>query len=79
LEKYYESSMADKISAFESRIDEMALSALDIYMECREKVYKLRLDEIKKRSGMPDKGAWALSCGGSDSSGSTVNNIQGFK
>ena len=78
LEKYYESGMADKILAFESRVDEMALLALDIYMECREKVYKLRLDEIKTRSGMPDKGARALSCGGSGSSGSTVNNIQGL-
>lgn len=78
LEKYYESGMADKISAFESRVDEMALLALDIYMECREKVYKLRLDEIRMRSGMPDKGEWALRCGGSGCSGSTVNNIQGL-
>lgn len=77
-EKYCGSGMADKISTFESRVDEMALLALDIYMECREKVYKLRLDEIKMRSGMPDKGGWALRCAGSDCSGSTVNNIQGL-
>ena len=30
-----------------SRIDEMALLAFDIYMTCREKVYQLRLSEIK--------------------------------
>jgi len=32
---------------FEARIDELALLALDIYMRCREKVYEIRLNEIK--------------------------------
>ena len=32
---------------FEARIDELALLALDIYMKCREKVYEIRLNEVK--------------------------------
>ena len=38
---------------FESRIDELALLALDIYMKCREKVYEIRVNEIKaEREGI---------------------------
>jgi len=32
---------------FESRIDELVLLALNIYVKCREKVYEIRLNEIK--------------------------------
>ena len=32
---------------FEAKIDEVALLALDIYMKCREKVYEIRLNEVK--------------------------------
>jgi len=32
---------------FEVRIDELVLLALDIYMKCREKVYDIRLKEVK--------------------------------
>jgi hypothetical protein len=34
---------------FESRIDELALIAFDIYMKCREKIYELKANEIKDR------------------------------
>lgn len=32
---------------FESRIDELVLLAFDIYVKCREKIYEIRLNEIK--------------------------------
>ena len=32
---------------FESRIDKLAFLAFDIYMKCREKVYEIRVNEIK--------------------------------
>ena len=34
----------------ESRIDKSALIAFDLYMKCREKVYQIRLDEVKSNS-----------------------------
>lgn len=45
----------DKISstdllAFESRIDEMALLAFNVYMACREKLYEVRVNEVKNRT-----------------------------
>ncbi len=35
---------------FESRIDELALLSFDIYMQCREKIYDLKANEIHNRS-----------------------------
>ena len=32
---------------FDSRIDELALIAFDTYMQCREKIYEIRVDEVK--------------------------------
>jgi hypothetical protein len=32
---------------FESKIDELASLAFDIYMNCREKIYELRVSEAK--------------------------------
>lgn len=40
----------DEMSEFESRIDELALLAFDIYMECREKLYQLKEKEVKNRA-----------------------------
>lgn len=34
----------------EGRIDRLALISFNIYMECREKLYELRVDEIKNRT-----------------------------
>lgn len=33
----------------EDQIDRIALSAFDIYVECREQVYELRVNEVKRR------------------------------
>ena len=35
------------LSLFEARIDEMGLIAFNIYSECREKLYELRVREVK--------------------------------
>ena len=33
-----------------SALDELILSAFDIFMRCREKIYEIRSNEIKRRS-----------------------------
>lgn len=35
---------------FEDKIDRLALSAFDVYMQCREKIYEIRIAGIKKWS-----------------------------
>ena len=35
---------------FESKIDELGLMAFNIYMECREKIYQLRANELRNRT-----------------------------
>ena len=42
-----ENRIFKELLQFESRVDKLALLALDIYMKCREKVYELRVNEIK--------------------------------
>lgn len=37
----------EELLKFESRIDELALLAVDIYMKCREKIYEIRVNEVK--------------------------------
>ena len=38
----------DELHEIETRIDQIALFAFDIFVKCREKVYSLRLNEIRK-------------------------------
>jgi hypothetical protein len=40
----------NEMPEFESRIDELALLAFDIYMGCREKLYQLKEKEMKNRA-----------------------------
>jgi len=40
----------EDLSAFESRVDNLALIAFDLYMRCREKIYELRATEIRNRT-----------------------------
>ena len=44
-----EEPIARALSAVESRIDDFALMAFDVYTTCREKIYELRQKELKKR------------------------------
>jgi hypothetical protein len=42
--------LLDELSAFEMKIDELALLGFDIFMECREKIYQLKEKEVKNRA-----------------------------
>jgi len=44
-----ENQLSQELSTFESRIDDLALLAFDIYMNCREKLYDIRVNETKKQ------------------------------
>ncbi len=39
-----------EVLAFESKIDELALMAFNVYAGCREKLYELRVNEVKNRT-----------------------------
>lgn len=41
------SRFSDEILAFESAIDNLALSAFDIYIKCREQIYEIKANESK--------------------------------
>lgn len=36
-----------EVTAFERRVDALALTAFDIYMKCREKIYDLKANELR--------------------------------
>jgi len=38
----------DELAELDSRIDQMALFAFDIYAKCRERLYDIRVDEVKR-------------------------------
>lgn len=38
------------LSAVEGRIDEMALLAFDLFMQCREHLYEIKVNEAKRRT-----------------------------
>jgi hypothetical protein len=40
----------EEISAFEEKVDTLLEIAFDIYTKCRDKIYEIRLAEIKSRS-----------------------------
>ncbi|ROQ91053.1 RsbRD N-terminal domain-containing protein [Desulfosoma caldarium] len=42
---------AADLVGFDRTVDRAALMAFNIYMECRENLYQLRVDEIKNRTG----------------------------
>jgi hypothetical protein len=37
-----------ELEEFDSRIDQLALFAFDIYAKCRERLYDIRVDEVKR-------------------------------
>ena len=43
-----EKQLSDEILSLESTIDSLALSAFDIYMKCREKIYDIKANEVKR-------------------------------
>lgn len=49
-EEIYEPKGYEELVDFESGIDVMALVAFDLYMDSREKVFQIRVNEVKSRS-----------------------------
>ncbi len=45
----------EEILEFESKIDEIALMAFNIYLQCKSAVYEIRLDEVKKRCNILER------------------------
>jgi len=43
-----ENHLHDQLLLFESRVDALALRAFDVYMGCREEMYELRVNEVKR-------------------------------
>ena len=41
---------SDELSSFELLIDKMLIIGFELYMQAREKIFKIRVDEIKSRS-----------------------------
>jgi hypothetical protein len=41
---------AEEMEAFDSKVDHLALLAMDVYSQCREKLYEVRVGEVKNRS-----------------------------
>jgi hypothetical protein len=42
-----ENGIAQELLELDSKIDELAFLSFDIYMKCREKIYELRVNELK--------------------------------
>jgi len=44
-----EARLYDQLLSMESRVDALALRAFDVYMGCREEIYELRVNEVKRQ------------------------------
>ena len=47
-EDTHEGQLSEELWRVEQKIDEVGLLALDIYMKCREEIYELRVNEVKR-------------------------------
>ncbi len=45
-----EDGLAKDLVVYESRIDELALISFDVYMKCREAIFQLKTDELKRQT-----------------------------
>ncbi|MEW6571329.1 MAG: RsbRD N-terminal domain-containing protein [Nitrospirota bacterium] len=45
-----ENGLSEELLALESRIDDLALLAFDIFMQCREKIYELKAMELNNQT-----------------------------
>lgn len=43
--------LSEELEELDGRIDELGLLSLDLYVGCREKIYELRVKEVKNRVG----------------------------
>jgi hypothetical protein len=44
-----EKELGSEVRALDTRIDQTVLAALDVYMGCREQIYRLRADQMKNQ------------------------------
>ncbi|NQT93773.1 MAG: RsbRD N-terminal domain-containing protein [Lentisphaerae bacterium] len=44
-----DASLAPALAEFDGQIDRIALAAFDIFVQCREQVFELRVNEVKRR------------------------------
>jgi hypothetical protein len=47
-EDTHEGQLSEELWRVEQKIDEVGLLALDIYMKCREEIFELRVNEVKR-------------------------------
>ena len=50
-EELQESQVSEDFFGLERKIDEFGLKSLDLYMKCREKIYEVRVNEVKRSVG----------------------------
>lgn len=48
--KIHEYSVFEELLTLESRIDKLALLAFNVYMQCRERIFEVRIAEIKRQN-----------------------------
>jgi hypothetical protein len=44
-----DSRLASELAAFDAQVDQVALVAFDVFVECREQISQLRINEVKRR------------------------------
>jgi hypothetical protein len=45
-----QSGLSEELAAFDTRVDGLALLCFDIYTECRQKIFDIRVNEVKNQS-----------------------------
>jgi len=50
-----EEVMYKELAVIEKRIDDIALVAFEVYSKCRETIYQIRIDEVKKRCDISER------------------------
>ena len=46
--KIHETHISKELLLFESKIDNLALLSFDIYIKCRERIYEIKADEVRR-------------------------------
>jgi len=64
--------------AFEGKVDQMGLLAFDVYMNCREKLAQIRVDEIRNRNARLLRRAGVLAEGAAAETGPESSDLDGL-
>jgi hypothetical protein len=48
--RLFENGLSEEWAALDAKIDRLALLGFDIYTQCRQKIFDIRVDQVKKRS-----------------------------